>query len=63
MNTIVDVFTFAGAVDKVQKMDMYQEVIDKLWKQTYECALFIQEYAGRGFACKCQNYCHLFISV
>ena len=49
MTTIVDVFTFAGAVERVAKIDMYQDVIDKLWKQTYECALFIQEYKGHGF--------------
>jgi hypothetical protein len=52
IRTIADVFTFAGAVDRVKKIDMYQDVIGKLWKQTYECALFIQEYKGHGFARK-----------
>jgi hypothetical protein len=56
MRTIADVFSFAGAVDKLPKIEAYQNAIDKLWKQAFECGLFIQEYAGRGFARKCPNY-------
>jgi hypothetical protein len=56
ITTIVDVFTFAGAVDKVSKIEMYQNVIDKLWRQTYECGLFIQEYFGHGFTRKCPGH-------
>ena len=44
-------------------MEQYQQVIDRLWKQTYECALFIQEYKGHGFARKCLNQLFFIISV
>ena len=63
VTTIADVFMFTASVDGVSKMEQYQHVIDQLWKQTYECALFIQEYKGHGFARKFPNYQFLVISV
>ena len=61
--TIADVFMFIASVDGVSKMEQYQRVIDRFWKQTYECALFIQEYKGHGFTRKCSSHQFLLSAV
>jgi hypothetical protein len=51
MASMEDVYSF---VDEIQSLREKNKTLDKVIKlilqQTFECAIFIQEYAGRGFA-------------
>jgi hypothetical protein len=51
MASMENVYSF---VDELQSLRDKNKTLDKVIKlilqQTFECAIFIQEYAGRGFA-------------
>jgi hypothetical protein len=45
-----DVWSFVDDVQSLpEKMTQLEEIIDKILKQTVECAIFIREYTGHGF--------------
>ena len=45
-----DVYSFVEASESFQeRVQVLQETIDKILKQTVECAIFIREYTGHGF--------------
>jgi hypothetical protein len=51
MTSMENVYSF---VDEIQSLRDKNNTLDKIIKlilqQTFECAIFIQEYTGRGFA-------------
>jgi hypothetical protein len=50
MKTMEDVYSFVEATDSFQrKVNLLEKTINKILKQTIECAIFIREYTGRGF--------------
>lgn len=45
-----DVFCFVDAVRSMpEKMQILDNIITDILKQTVECAIFIREYTGNGF--------------
>ena len=47
---MVDVWSFVDDVNSLPaKMKRLEDIIDKIQKQTVECAIFIREYTGHGF--------------
>ncbi|KZP11375.1 hypothetical protein FIBSPDRAFT_937586 [Athelia psychrophila] len=50
-NTMQDVYSFVDAIEAVpSKIQLLEGIIEKIFIQTVECAIFIREYSGRGFA-------------
>ena len=50
VNAMEDVYSFVEASESFQdKVHVLQRTIDKILKQTVECAIFIREYTGHGF--------------
>ena len=50
VNAMEDVYLFVEASESFQvKVHVLQRTIDKILKQTVECAIFIREYTGHGF--------------
>ena len=48
--TMESVYSFVEAIQLVpDKLEILEEVIVKILKQTVECAIFIREYTGHGF--------------
>ena len=48
--TMESVYSFVEAIQSVpDKLEILEEVIVKILKQTVECAIFIREYTGHGF--------------
>ena len=48
--TMESVYSFVKAIQLVpDKLEILEEVIVKILKQTVECAIFIREYTGHGF--------------
>lgn len=46
-----DLYSFVEASDDLQnKVKVFEDTIQKIMKQTVECAIFIREYTGHGFA-------------
>ena len=50
VNAMEDVYSFVEASESFpDKVHVLQRTIDKILKQTVECAIFIREYTGHGF--------------
>jgi len=50
VKTMVDVWSFVDDVESLPaKMKRLEDIIDKIQKQTVECAIFIREYTAHGF--------------
>jgi hypothetical protein len=50
VKTMEDVYSFVEASESFQqKARLLQSVIDRILRQTVECAIFIREYIGQGF--------------
>ncbi|KAF7987070.1 hypothetical protein HWV62_223 [Athelia sp. TMB] len=50
-NTMQDVYSFVDALEAVpSKIQQLEDVIHRIFVQTVECAVFIREYSGHGFA-------------
>ena len=50
-NTMQDVYSFVDAIEAVpSKIRQLEDVIHRIFVQTVECAVFIREYSGHGFA-------------
>jgi hypothetical protein len=50
VQTMEDVYSFVEASDSFQnKVQLLEETISRILKQTVECAIFIREYTGHGF--------------
>jgi hypothetical protein len=48
--TMEEVYSFVDAIQTVpNKLQLLEDVISKILKQTVECAIFIREYTGHGF--------------
>jgi hypothetical protein len=46
-----EVYSFVDAIRLVpNKLQLLEDIIAKIMKQTVECAIFIREYTGKGFA-------------
>lgn len=55
-------YTFVDDVASLpEKVNSLENVIKAIVQQTFECALFIREYCGRGFASMFQNSVGLLI--
>ena len=51
VTTMENVYTFVDAVQALpNKIVVFEDVITSILKQTVECAIFIREYTGHGFA-------------
>lgn len=51
VETMEDVYSFVDVVKSLpKKLEILEDVIVKILKQTVECAIFIREYTGHGFA-------------
>ncbi|KAF7987072.1 hypothetical protein HWV62_227 [Athelia sp. TMB] len=49
--TMQDVYSFVDAIEAVpSKIRQLEDVIHRIFVQTVECAVFIREYSGHGFA-------------
>jgi hypothetical protein len=45
-----DVYSFVEATESFRnKVEVLEKTINKILKQTVECAIFIREYTGHGF--------------
>ena len=52
-NTMRDVYNFVDAIEAVpSKIIQLEDIIQRIFVQTVECAIFIREYSGHGFAGK-----------
>ncbi|KZP09559.1 hypothetical protein FIBSPDRAFT_1051773 [Athelia psychrophila] len=50
-NTMEDVYSFVSVIEEVpSKIQLLEDIIQRIFTQTAECAIFIQEYNGHGFA-------------
>jgi hypothetical protein len=50
VQTMVELYSFAEDIESLRdKMKSLENVVE-ITKQTLECAIFIQEYTGHGFA-------------
>ncbi|KZP15713.1 hypothetical protein FIBSPDRAFT_76510 [Athelia psychrophila] len=50
-NTMQDVYSFVDAIVAVPaKIQLLEDIIERIFTQTVECAIFIREYSGHGFA-------------
>jgi hypothetical protein len=46
-----NVYSFVDVVRSVpNKLQLLEDIIAKILRQTVECAIFIREYTGHGFA-------------
>jgi hypothetical protein len=51
VQTMEDVYSFVEASDSFrEKVQLLEVTIGRILKQTVECAIFIREYTGHGFA-------------
>ena len=51
-----NVYSFVDAIQSLpNKLQLLENVITQIFKQTVECGIFIREYTGRGFAGKVLN--------
>jgi hypothetical protein len=57
LSTIVDMLGFVKDVEGLQKMQKIQETVSSMMKGILDCALFVQEYSGKGLF---GEYCHSF---
>jgi hypothetical protein len=64
VKTMEDVYSFVEASDSFkQKVQLLEETIEKILKQTVECAIFIREYTGHGFGGELIMYARISIIV
>jgi len=50
MNAMERVYSFVDEIQSVpDKINTLEKIIDSILQQTFDCAMFIQEYAGCGF--------------
>ncbi|KAF7967570.1 hypothetical protein HWV62_33771 [Athelia sp. TMB] len=50
-DTMQDVYSFVDVIDELpSKIGLLEDIIQKIFIQTVECAIFIREYCGYGFA-------------
>jgi hypothetical protein len=64
VKTMKDVYSFVEASDSFkQKVQLLEETIEKILKQTVECAIFIREYTGHGFGGELIMYARIYIIV
>jgi hypothetical protein len=50
LTTMEHTFAFVDAIENLpQKIPLVEDTIRDILKQTFECALFIREYADHGF--------------
>lgn len=48
-----NVYSFVDVIQSLpSKLELLEDIIVKILKQTVECAIFIREYTGHGFAGK-----------
>lgn len=47
---MVDIYSFVGTVDFVDKIKSVEDTALAIVKQTVECSFFIQKYMAHGFA-------------
>lgn len=53
VSVMADVYSFVDAIQTVpSKVQLLEDIIAKILKQTVECAIFIREYTGHGFGCE-----------
>lgn len=46
-----DTYSFVNTIKTFpEKIPVLEDVVGQILQQTFECAMFIQEYAGCGFA-------------
>jgi hypothetical protein len=51
MTSMENVYSFVDEIESLRdKNNTLDKIIKLILQQTFECAIFIQEYAGRGFA-------------
>ena len=51
VKTMEDVYAFVDTIQSLpNKLQLLEDVIVKILNQTVECAIFIREYTGCGFA-------------
>ena len=51
VTTMKSVYSFVDVVRSYpNKLEVLENIIENILNQTIECAIFIREYAGRGFA-------------
>ncbi|MDQ1532139.1 MAG: hypothetical protein QOE37_2264 [Microbacteriaceae bacterium] len=55
VRTMEDTYSFVALVDELKKNQVLQDVVEQILKQTIECGFFIQEYARRNFAGRCEG--------
>jgi hypothetical protein len=61
VTTMEEVYSFVDAIQTVpNKLQLLEDIIGKILKQTVECAIFIREYTGHGFGgefglCECAS--------
>ena len=49
-NKMRDVYSFVDAIEAVpSKIGLLEDIIRRIFNQTAECGMFIQEYTGHGF--------------
>ena len=64
VKTMEDVYSFVEASNSFkQKVQLLEETIEKILKQTVECAIFIREYTGHGFGGELIIYVRTFIII
>lgn len=50
-DTMKNVYSFVDAIEAIpSKISQLEDVIRRIFIQTVECAVFIREYSGHGFA-------------
>lgn len=50
VDTMVKLYSFVDALrDLPGKIELLEDIITNILKQTVECSIFIREYSGKGF--------------
>jgi len=51
--TMETVYSFVNAIEDIpEKIQILREIITSILRQTFECVIFIWEFAGHGFSGK-----------
>jgi hypothetical protein len=49
VRTMDELYDFVTLADDLKKNKKLQDVVERIWKQTIECAFFIKEYVEHKF--------------
>jgi hypothetical protein len=53
VTTMEEVYSFVDTIQALpNKLQVLENIVSKILKQTVECAIFIRQYTGHGFGCQ-----------